>query len=174
MALHVALLEATPAPIVGAIARACANADASLHLIGPLEFERDDPGLVKAGPKDWSKLDWWLHPGWRDFRDAMARERCLYFAVDAERDAEEAPFRANSVLVVGGENGELPERIREKYPHRIYRLPQRPRKRKFDLSDSVALLLEVGAKGAAARAQAAAEPATPKPTRYGRGRGRRA
>ena len=33
-------------------------------------------------------------PGWRDFRDAMSRERCLYFAADGERDPAEAPFRA--------------------------------------------------------------------------------
>lgn len=174
MALHVALLEATPAPTVGAIARACVAADAALHLVGPQSFERDDATLLKAGPDDWSKVDWWLHPGWRDFRDAMARERCLYFSAEAERDAAEAPFRANSVLVVGDESGGLPERIREKYPSRIYRLPRPPRKRKFDLAGSVSLLLEIGAQGVEQRQKAAAIPETPKPTRYGRGRSRRA
>lgn len=174
MALHVALLEAATPPVVGAVARACSTANAALHLVGPLPFDRDDEALRRAGPDDWAKVDWWLHPGWRDFRDAMARERCIYFSADAERAAEDAPFRANSVLVIGTENGELPDRIREKYPTRIFRLPQPPRKRKFDLAGSVTLLLQVGAEGVTAREQAAAPPATPKPTRFGRVRGRRA
>jgi tRNA(Leu) C34 or U34 (ribose-2'-O)-methylase TrmL len=99
----------------------------------------------------------------------MARERCLYFAVDGERDPADAPFRKNSVLVMGDAAGELPDRIREKYPNRIYRLPQPPRKKGVDLGASVGLLLALGAERIAA---AAAPMAPPKPTKYGRGRGR--
>ncbi len=176
MALHVALLEPVTPPAVGALARQCAEADASLHLVGPLPFEPDDDRLRKSGPKDWSELDWWVHPGWRDFRDAMSRERCLYFALDGERDAAEAPYRPNSVLVLGDEAGALPDRIREKYPQRIFKLPMPPRKRKVDMARSVELLLDLAAERVEAAAapgtgDAAAEPA--KPMRYGRGRGRR-
>lgn len=171
MPFHIALLEAAAAPVVGAVARACASADASLHLVGPLPFARDDAGLREAGPDDWSTLDWWIHPGWRDFRDAMSRERCIYFGTNGTRDAEEAPIRGNSVLVVGNEDGVLPDRICEKYPTRIFRLPQPPRKRKVDLAQSVALLLDVAAARVAARQPAAQAPA--KPMSYGRGRGRR-
>ncbi|MEZ4378075.1 MAG: TrmH family RNA methyltransferase [Gemmatimonadales bacterium] len=172
MPLHVAMLEPQSAPVVGAVARQCAAVDASLHLVGPLPFPADDERFLRAGPDDWSRLDWWLHPGWRDFRDAMSRERCLYFAIDGEREAEAAPFRGNSVLVVGTEDGLLPERIREKYPQRIFRLPMPPRKRKVDLGASVELLLGVAAEGVAARtAPVVATPAAP--MRYGRGRQRR-
>jgi tRNA (cytidine/uridine-2'-O-)-methyltransferase len=173
MALHVALLESATPPTIGAVARQCAEADASLHLVGPLPFERDDPVLRKAGPDDWEQLDWWLHPGWRAFRDAISRERCLYFALDGERDAAEAPFRANSVLVLGDEEGALPDRIREKYPQRIYRLPMPPRKRKLDAARSVALLLELAAARIAAGAAPAKDAVPAKPMQYGRGRGRR-
>ncbi len=100
----------------------------------------------------------------------MSRERCLYFAADGERDAAEAPFRANSVLVIGDEAGALPDRIREKYPQRIFRLPMPPRKRKVDVARSTELLLATAAE----RLAAAREPAPPaKPMRYGRGRSRR-
>lgn len=171
MALHVALLEPVTPPTVGALARQCAEADASLHLVGPLPFEADDDRLRESGPKDWATLDWWVHPGWRDFRDAMSRERCLYFAVDGERDAGEAPFRANSVLVLGDESGALPDRIREKYPQRIFKLPMPPRKRKVDVARSAQLLLDLAAERVGASTATVTEPA--KPIRYGRGRGRR-
>lgn len=172
MALHVALLEPVTPPVVGALARQCADADASLHLVGPLPFARDDATLQQAGPTDWARLDWWVHPGWRDFRDAMSRERCIYFAVDGERDAAEAPFRRNSVLVIGDEAGSLPDRIREKYPQRIFKLPMPPRKRKVDVARSVELLLDLAAERVAvATGATTVDPA--KPISYGRGRGRR-
>ncbi len=170
MSLHVALLEPLPPPILGAIARECVRRDAPLHVVGPLPFDRDDAALRAAGPEDWSSLDWWIHPGWRAFRDAMSRERCLYFAADAEREAADAPFRSNSVVVLGNAAGELPERILGKYPGRIFRLPAPARRRSVDLAASAGLLLDLGAE----RLRAAAAPAAPSaPMRYGRGRGRR-
>jgi tRNA(Leu) C34 or U34 (ribose-2'-O)-methylase TrmL len=167
MALHVALLESPPAATLRAIAERCAAADAPLHAVGPV------PHAGAVAPPDWGDVDWWLHPGWRDFRDAMARERCLYFAADAERDAGEAPFRRNSVLVLGSADGMLPDRILAKYPTRIYRLPMRPRARRVDLAASVGLLLDLAMERLAAP-PAAAVIATPTTAlRYGRGRQRR-
>ncbi len=174
MALHVALLESATAPAVGALARQCAEADASLHLVGPLPFATDDEALRKAGPSDWARVDWWIHPGWRDFRDAMSRERCIYFAADGDVDAAEAPFRPNSVLVIGNEAGTLPDRIREKYPQRIFRLPMPPRRRKVDVARSAELLLALAAERIAAReAERRGTPPPGKPIRYGRGRSSR-
>lgn len=172
MALHVALLEPTTPTGVGALAKQCAAVDASLHLVGPMPFPADDTRFRGAGPKDWAQLDWWLHPGWRDFRDAMSRERCIYFALEAERDAGEAPYRPNSVLVLGDEAGGLPDRIRDKYPHRIFRLPMPPRKRKVDLARSTKLLLEIAAAGPRNSGEALVVTRSG-PMRYGRGRGRR-
>lgn len=169
MPLHIALLESVTPSVVGSLARACADVDASLHLIGPLPFERDDPALKKAGPRDWAKLDWWVHPGWRDFRDAMARERCLYFALDGERDAAEAPFKSNSVLIIGTESGMLPDRIRDKYPTRIFRLPTAPKKGKNELAQSVELLLKVAKEREGKSSGGGVVVERTEPMRYGRG-----
>lgn len=172
MALHVVLLEPTTAATVGSLVKATAAAAASLHTVGELPFALDDAALRKAGPDDWSSADWWVHTQWRHFRDAMARERCIYFSLDAKRDAAEAPFRANSVLVIGTEAGILPDRIKDKYPGRTYRLPTPARKRKLDLAAATELLLETGARVLAARmAEASGIPSGP--IRYGRGRTRR-
>src|SRR5664279_4390880 len=150
MPLHVALLEAHTPKVVGAVARRCAALDASLHLIGPLDFAADAPDLLAAGPDNWDLLDWWIHPGWRDFRDAMSRERCLYFAVDAERDPGDAPFRPNSVLVFGDEAVGIPERIREKYPERLFKLPRAAaRLKELDLPGAIETTLAFAAKRSA-------------------------
>lgn len=148
MALHVTLLEARNTAVTGAVARHCAGADASLHLVGPLGFAADDAELRTAGPDDWESLDWWVHPGWRDFRDAMSRERCLYFAAEGSRDPAEAPYRPNSVLVFGDEHGSMPERICEKYPERLFRLPAQGRRKTPQLADAVAAVLEIAAQRA--------------------------
>lgn len=168
MPLHIALLESLTPVVVGGVARACGDVDASLHLVGPLPFERDDPAFLKAGPRNWQALDWWVHPGWREFRDAMARERCLYFARDAERDANEAPFKANSVLVIGTEEGTLPDRIREKYPNRIYRLPAPARKGKGELAQSVEALLALAKAREGNPAGGAVVVQRTEPMRFGR------
>ncbi len=153
MPLHVALLEPRTPALCGDLARRCAAADASLHLVSPL-FALDDPELAAAGPDDWDTVDWWVHPRWRDFRDAMSRERCLYFAADSDRDPGDAPFRANSVLVFGTEALTLPDKIREKYPDRVYGLPRSAKQQQADPAEAVALTL----KFAAQRAKGATAP----------------
>lgn len=151
MALHVALLDPVGAEAVGAVARCCLAADASLHLVGPLGFDPGDPRVIAAGPEEWEGLDWWHHPVWRDFRDAMSRERCLYFAQDGALDPIEAPFRANSVLVFGDERLGLPERIREKYPDRVYRLPRAVRGKSPSLAGAIEVTLAFAGKRLAPR-----------------------
>jgi len=131
MPLHVALLEPRTPDVGGNLARRCAERDASLHLVAP-QYAADDPAFRDPGPADWHALDWWVHPTWRDFRDAISRERCLYFSADAGRDPAEAPFRGNSVLVFGNEDFSLPERIAEKYPDRIFMLPRGAKRRRRD------------------------------------------
>lgn len=173
MSLHVALLEPATAKIVAAVAKACAAADASLHLIGPVPFDTGATAFRQAGPADWSTLDLWIHPGWRDFREAISRERCIYIEHGADAELDSATVKANSVLVLGREDGSLPDRIREKHAGRIYQLPMPPRKRKVDLGRSTPLLLEAAAERISAPPQGIVEVVPTGPLRYGRDRRRR-
>jgi tRNA (cytidine/uridine-2'-O-)-methyltransferase len=165
MPLHIALLEPRTPTTAAAVAQRCAAVDASLHLVGPLGFGPDEPAFRTSSALDWDLLDWWVHPGWRDFRDAMRRDRCLYFAADGTRDPAEAPFRPNSVLVFGDEALGLPERIREKYPERVFRIPGSKGKRTVDLPAAIEATL-------AFAAQRAGEPSR-EPARRPRSRSRR-
>jgi tRNA (cytidine/uridine-2'-O-)-methyltransferase len=144
MGLSVALIEPQIPPNTGNIARLCAATDTSLHLIEPLGFSLEDDELRRAGLDYWDKVDLWVHPYWRAFRDAVARERCLYFSAHGERSYLQAAYGGNSVLVFGNETDGLPDRILEKHPERVFRIPMRPDIRCLNLATAVGIVLYEG------------------------------
>jgi tRNA (cytidine/uridine-2'-O-)-methyltransferase len=181
MALHIALIEPKIPPNTGNIARLCAATDTSLHLIEPLGFTMDDAQLKRAGLDYWDAVDLWMHPGWRDFREAMSRQRCLYFSARATRPLSDARFRPNSVLVFGNETDGLPDRILEKHPDECFRIPMPGGKvRSLNLATATGIVLyealrQVAGDEAARNAAAFVEPdeespKSAKPRRRGRAR----
>jgi tRNA (cytidine/uridine-2'-O-)-methyltransferase len=160
--LHIALIEPRIPPNTGNIARLCAATDTSLHLVEPLGFSVADADLRRAGLDYWDAVDLWLHPSWREFREAIARERCLYFSARAERPLEEACFRPNSVLVFGNETDGMPDRILEKHPERCFTIPMPAGKvRSLNLATAAGIVLyealrKLGDEAAATRAAALA------------------
>ena len=144
MPLHVALIEPRIPPNTGNIARLCAAADVPLHLIGPLGFSLDDKDVRRAGLDYWDKTDLWVHENWFAFRDAISRQRCLYFSANAQQDYRQAPFKANSVLVFGSETDGLPARILEKHPEQCYRIPMPGNVRSLNLANAVSVVLYEG------------------------------
>jgi tRNA (cytidine/uridine-2'-O-)-methyltransferase len=173
MALHIALIEPRIPPNTGNIARLCAATDTSLHLVEPLGFSIDDASLKRAGLDYWDSVDLWVHPGWRSFREAISRERCLYFSARATRPLSEAKFRPNSVLIFGNENTGLPDRILEKHPDETFMIPMPSGKvRSLNLSTAAGIVLyealrQVGGEEAARLAAAFTEdgPVAEKPAR---------
>ena len=141
MALHVALIQPQIPPNTGNIARLCAATGTPLHLIEPLGFEIDDRHLKRAGLDYWDDVDLWIHPDWFAFRDAISRDRCLYFSANATTDYREAPFRANSVLVFGSETEGMPPRILEKHPDRCFTIPMDGPVRSLNLANAVSIVL---------------------------------
>jgi tRNA (cytidine/uridine-2'-O-)-methyltransferase len=158
--LHVALISPVIPPNTGNIARLCAATDTSLHLIEPLGFRVDDADVRRAGLDYWDALDLWVHPHWFDFRDAMARDRCLYFSARAGRPLWDARFEPNSCLVFGNETEGMPERILEKHPERCFRIPMTsPRVRSLNLATAVGVVVYEALRQLAA---GSAPPRTPR------------
>ncbi|MBW8773072.1 MAG: hypothetical protein JF590_07275 [Gemmatimonadetes bacterium] len=116
--MHIALMEPNDRAAADQVAALCVASGTSLHLIGPVGFDGEDFEGENAG----SELDLWLHPDWFEFRRAIARERCYYFSAEGTKPIEEARVRSTSVLMFAGPEG-MPDRIKEKYPHRMYKLP---------------------------------------------------
>ena len=141
MALSVALIEPKIPPNTGNIARLCAATETTLHLVGPLGFSLEDNALKRAGLDYWEHVDLWIHPFWRVFRDAVSRDRCLYFSARAERSYLDAPYTENSVLVFGNETEGMPQRIRDKHPERLFRIATRDAVRSLNLSTAVGIVL---------------------------------
>jgi len=141
MPLHVALIEPQIPPNTGNIARLCAATDTSLHLIEPFGFSLDAAELKRAGLDYWEAVDIWVHPNWRAFREAMDRDRCLYFSAKATRSHWEAPYRPNTCLVFGNETQGMPERILEKHPEQCFRIPMPGPVRSLNLATAVGIAL---------------------------------
>jgi tRNA (cytidine/uridine-2'-O-)-methyltransferase len=141
MTLHVALIEPRIPPNTGNIARLCAATDTPLHLIEPLGFSLDHREVRRAGLDHWDKVDLWVHQNWFAFRDAVSRDRCLYFSANATQDYREAPYAWNSCLVFGSETDGMPSRILEKHPERCYRIPMDPTVRSLNLANAVSIVL---------------------------------
>lgn len=191
MAIHVALIEPRIPPNTGNIARLCAATDTPLHLIEPLGFSIGAREVKRAGLDYWDKVDLWVHSNWFAFRDAISRERCLYFSANATRDYREAPIVKNSVLVFGNETDGLPARILEKHPDRCFRIPMAGDIRSLNLANAVSValyhaldavgqprpadvpVLDTGESAAGAAAEAADAPAAGKNGAKRRRRGRR-
>lgn len=144
MTLHIALIEPKIPPNTGNIARLCVATDTPLHLIEPLGFSLDDREVRRAGLDYWDRVDLWTHPNWFRFRDAISRDRCLYFSANAEQDYTEAPFRPNSVLVFGNETDGMPAKILEKHPELCYRIPMQGQIRSLNLANAVSVVLYEG------------------------------
>lgn len=144
MALHVALIQPQIPPNTGNIARLCAATDSPLHLIEPLGFSLDAREVRRAGLDYWDKTDLWLHSDWYAFRDAISRDRCLYFSANAERDYRRAPYRDRGVLVFGSETEGMPVRILEKHPERCFRIPMSAEVRSLNLANAVSVVLYEG------------------------------
>jgi tRNA (cytidine/uridine-2'-O-)-methyltransferase len=141
MALHVALIQPQIPPNTGNIARLCAATDTSLHLIEPLGFSLDNTELKRAGLDYWHAVDLWVHPDWFAFRDAMSRDRCLYFSANAKLSFWDAPYEANSCLVFGSETEGMPTRILEKHPERCFTIPMRGPVRSLNLATAAGIVL---------------------------------
>ena len=89
----------------------------------------------------WDALDLWVHPGWRYFREAVARERCWYFSAHGEGSLWDAAIPDGACLVFGNERDGLPARIIEKHPERILRIPMTGRIRSLNLATAVGIAL---------------------------------
>jgi tRNA (cytidine/uridine-2'-O-)-methyltransferase len=140
VSLGIALIEPRIPPNTGNVARLCAATDSTLHLIEPLGFSLEDDQMRRAGLDYWDTVDLWVHPGWHAFRDAVARDRCLYFSSHGTGSYLDAPYEPNSVLVFGNETEGMPARIREKHPDRTYRIPMTPAVRSLNLATAVGIV----------------------------------
>lgn len=139
--LKVALIEPEIPWNTGNIGRTCLAAGAELHLVGRLGFELSERRLKRAGMDYWKRLAVTRHESVEAFASFIKEDDLLVFGPEGERTHWEAPYRADSWLVFGGESRGLPQALRERWRARTYRIPMEPGARSLNLSTAAAIAL---------------------------------
>jgi tRNA (cytidine/uridine-2'-O-)-methyltransferase len=143
MDLHVVLVEPEIPPNTGNVARLCAAARATLHLVEPLGFKLDDAQLKRAGLDYWQHLNWHRWANWPAFQKQLpAGARLWLLESKGPRHYAEARYQPGDYLVFGRETAGLPAAVLAQYPESWLRIPMfEPRVRSLNLSNCVALVL---------------------------------
>jgi tRNA (cytidine/uridine-2'-O-)-methyltransferase len=139
--MRIALVEPEIPPNTGSIARLAAATQTPLHLIGKLGFTIDDKHLKRAGLDYWPWVDLHQHADWASFAAAVPGRR-VGLSARAERPYTAIEFRADDVLVFGGETRGLPAPIKAELEADLYRIPiDSPHVRSLNLANAVAIVL---------------------------------
>jgi tRNA (cytidine/uridine-2'-O-)-methyltransferase len=141
--VNVVLVEPEIPPNTGNIARLCAAARATLHLVEPCGFQLDDRQLKRAGLDYWPHLKWQRWPDWPAFQQQLLPGARLWLIESrGARHYAEVKYEADDFLVFGRETAGLPRKILEQYPGAWLRIPMfHPGVRSLNLSNCVALVL---------------------------------
>jgi tRNA (cytidine/uridine-2'-O-)-methyltransferase len=121
--LHIALWEPEIPPNTGNIARLCAAAGATLHLIGRLGFRLDDKSLRRAGVDYWPLVEWRRHATLEEFEAALADARVFCFSAHAKIPYTQVGYQAGDCLLFGGESHGLPESLLKRNSERTIGIP---------------------------------------------------
>ncbi len=126
----------------GNVGRTCAAAGAALHLVAPLGFSLAERRLRRAGLDYWERLKPVVHESLDSFLAALpAGDGVLAFSAEGAGTHWQAPYRADSWLVFGGESSGLPPELRARWRERLYRVPMAAGERSLNLSTAAAVVL---------------------------------
>ena len=141
--VNIVLVEPEIPPNTGNIARLCAAARATLHLVEPFGFKLDDAQLKRAGLDYWRQVKWHRWPDWKAFQGQLAPAARLWLIESkGPRHYAQARYQADDYLVFGRETAGLPAEIIAQYPGSWLRIPMfDDRARSLNLSNCVALVL---------------------------------
>jgi tRNA (cytidine/uridine-2'-O-)-methyltransferase len=143
MDLNVVLVEPEIPPNTGNVARLCAAARATLHLVEPLGFKLDDAQFQRAGLDYWQHLRWHRWPNWPAFQKQLpAGARLWLIESKGPRHYAEVRYKPGDYLVFGRETAGLPGEVTSQHPETWLRIPMfEARVRSLNLSNCVALVL---------------------------------
>lgn len=139
---HVVLYQPEIPPNTGTIIRLCAATACPLHLIGPLGFRLDAPGLRRAGMdyRDLAHVFRWHN--WEHYRTAHPDSgRCFAISTKGNRHYSQWHFRPGDHLLFGSESHGLPANLMEQHRPNLLRIPMVASCRSINLAMSVGIVL---------------------------------
>lgn len=137
--MHIVLVEPEIPGNTGNIARLCAGARMTLHLVRPLGFSTDDRHLRRAGLDYWHLVEVFYHDSFDEVREGYPGRNFYFFSTKAVRAYHEAGFTTEDFLVFGKETGGLPEKILSENREHCLRIPMVDDARSMNLSNAVAV-----------------------------------
>ena len=143
--LHMALYEPEIPPNTGNVARLCAAAGATLHLIGRIGFRTDDRSLKRAGLDYWDAVEVRTHTDFAAFELAVGRDRIVCIETPAPRPYTQVDWQPGDCVVFGSESKGLPAEVRERYAGRTFGIPMPTGKvRSLNLATAAGIVLYDG------------------------------
>ncbi|MCL1795662.1 MAG: tRNA (cytidine(34)-2'-O)-methyltransferase [Clostridia bacterium] len=139
--MHIVLYEPEIPQNTGNIARTCAAAGATLHLVRPFSFELSDRYLKRAGLDYFNMVRIVVHDDFEACRDDCPGLPMFFFTTKGARPYTSFVYSADAMLVFGKETRGLPEALLRKHPDRCARIPMLSGARSLNLSNSVAVAL---------------------------------
>ena len=137
--LHVVLYQPEIPHNTGNIARLCAAAQLTLHLIHPLGFRLDDKHLKRAGLDYWPEVDVRQHQSFDEFIKGIGQGgQIICFSTHASEPYTRADVSYGAFLLFGPETRGLPLEIRESFP--CYNVPIWGKVRSLNLSTTVGIV----------------------------------
>jgi len=110
--IHIVLVEPEIPPNTGNIARLCACAGITLHLVHPLGFAVSDRQLKRAGLDYWQHLDIRHHRNWQFAHREIGAERNWYgLTTRGETPYWDVKYGPGDVLAFGPETRGLSQEI---------------------------------------------------------------
>lgn len=141
MSIHVVLVEAEIPQNTGNIARTCAAAGISLHLVGPLGFSIDEKSVRRAGLDYWDMVKVSFYDGLDDFFAKNSSGLYVFYTTKAKKRYDEIDYdkHENIYLFFGKESAGLPEELLLKHQENCVRIPMIEKARSLNLSNSAAI-----------------------------------
>jgi len=140
--LEIVLYQPEIPPNTGNVIRLAANTGARLHLVEPLGFSLEDRALRRAGLDYHDLAAVSVHRDWAACAESLAGRRMFVLTTRGRRNAFDARFAPDDVLVFGSETAGVPDSLLALFPDEWrLRLPMLPGNRSVNLSNAVAVVV---------------------------------
>lgn len=126
----------------GNIIRLCANIGARLHLVKPLGFQLQDPGLRRASLDYSDLIDITIHESVEEFFSSHDTKRTYATTTVGNTIYTQPAFQPGDTILLGSESIGIQRDIVERIsPERRLRIPMMPSNRSINLSNAAAIIL---------------------------------
>ncbi|WP_251552196.1 tRNA (uridine(34)/cytosine(34)/5-carboxymethylaminomethyluridine(34)-2'-O)-methyltransferase TrmL [Neobacillus muris] len=144
MSNHVVLYQPEIPSNTGNIARSCAAANTTLHLIRPLGFSTDDKMLKRAGLDYWEFVNIIYHESLEEFFEKYPNGEFYYLTKYGDiphSSFDYSDLNKDYFFIFGRETTGLPKELIEKNRDRAMRIPMNENVQSLNLSNTAAILI---------------------------------